>query len=284
LRRRCIFRFIQALGQGAPEIIDLQLGMGLACTALRQLHCQTFLAGAAIAVHAEISQGVAGVEHGFHRVQPIAFLAFSDIAARKDQVIDDGRGICPHAKEVIALEKAVVAVGRMGNHQGLHGRGVFFHQVADAGVGVDDDFIGQPHVAAAVALVGGNELLSIAPMPVVDGHAHTGIGVHHLFGGDDFQLVGIGVQAEALRRIANHVVVLLDDVKRPVTGVGQRVAGPWRCWQGLLQRVARPAFPGRRNASDIIHVPVFGRATTDTGERRVHALAPSFLNRSRKMG
>jgi hypothetical protein len=106
--------------------------------------------------------------------------------------MDDGVG--PHAEQVVALEEAVVAVGGVGDHQRLHGHGVLLHQVGDAGVGVDDDLVGQPHVAALVALLGGDELLAVAPVVVVHRHAHRGVGVHHLLGGDDLELVGVGVE------------------------------------------------------------------------------------------
>jgi hypothetical protein len=55
------------------------------------------------------------------------------------------------AEQVVALEEAVVAIGRVGDHQGLHRHGVFFHEVGDAGVGVDDDLVGEAHLAAAIA-------------------------------------------------------------------------------------------------------------------------------------
>src|SRR5258708_13049385 len=36
-------------------------------------------------------------------------------------VVDDAARIRPHAEQVVVLEEAVVAVCRMGDHQGLHG-------------------------------------------------------------------------------------------------------------------------------------------------------------------
>ncbi len=48
----------------------------------------------------------------------------------------------------------------MGNNQGLHGQGVLFHQVGDAGVGIDDNLISEPHLAPLVALGGVQELLA----------------------------------------------------------------------------------------------------------------------------
>ena len=68
----------------------------------------------------------------------MAFLAFGDVIAGEYQIIDDGVGAGPGFKEIVPFEKRVVAVAGMSNHQGLHGHGVFFHEVGDAGIGIDD--------------------------------------------------------------------------------------------------------------------------------------------------
>ncbi len=99
------------------------------------------------------------------------------------------------SKQVVALEEAVVAVAGVGDHQRLHRQRVLLHQVGDAGIGVDHDLVGQAHLAAAVGLLGRDELLAEGPVVVVDRHADRGVGVDHLLGGDHLDLVGVGVQA-----------------------------------------------------------------------------------------
>jgi ABC-type uncharacterized transport system ATPase subunit len=95
-----------------------------------------------------------------------------------------------HCEQVVALEEGVVAVGGMGDDQRLHGQRVFLHQVGDARVGVDHDLVGQAHLAALVAVFGRQEVLAEGPVVVIDRHADGRVGIHHLFGGDDLQLVG----------------------------------------------------------------------------------------------
>jgi len=104
----------------------------------------------------------------------------------------------------------------MCDHQRLHRHRILFHQIADARVGIDHYFIGQTHLAAPVVPVGGNELLAIAPVAVVDWHADRGIGVHHLFSGDDLELVGICVEAEAPSGAADGLVILMEQLEGPV--------------------------------------------------------------------
>src|SRR5690606_10591233 len=141
-------------------------------------------------------QGVAGVENILHRPHPVLFLALEDKVAGKDHVVDDAVGIGPLAEQVVALEEGVVAVAGVGDDQGLHGHGVVLHQIGDAGVGIDHGLVGQALLAAAVGLAVGDKLLAKAPVGVTDGQPGVGIGVEHLFRGDDFDLVGKGVEAK----------------------------------------------------------------------------------------
>src|SRR5216683_1895767 len=41
-------------------------------------------------------------------------------------------GIRPLLEKVVVLEEMVVAERRVGDHQRLHGRGIFFHQIGNA--------------------------------------------------------------------------------------------------------------------------------------------------------
>jgi hypothetical protein len=56
---------------------------------------------------------MAAVEQVFDRLQAMALFAIGDVVARVDQVVDDRRRIGPQPEQVIALEEAVVAVGRV---------------------------------------------------------------------------------------------------------------------------------------------------------------------------
>ena len=277
LRRAVLAR---AGRQGAPQLVDLLLGIGLALLALGPLARQAFLGGAAVTVHAQVGQRVAGVQPLLHRRQAMALLALGDEVARIDQVVDDAARIRPHAEQVVVLEEAVVAVRRMGDHQGLHGGGVLLHQIADAGIGVDDDLVGQAHVAAPVAPLRRHVFLAIAPVAVAHGHAHAGVGVHHLLGRDHFQLVGIGVQAVALCRGRNRCVIAFDELEGPVAGIGQRLGRPRPRRQrrgghdALGPFAGQMGFPLRRGMAGRQHGIV----------REVHTDTPSFLNRSRNTG
>ena len=151
------------------------------------------------------------------------FLALGHVIAGEQQVIDDGIGAGPGAEQVVALEKGVVAVGGMGDDQRLHHGGVLLHEVGDAGVGIDDDFVSQSHLTTPVILLGQHELFTVRPVLVAQRHSHRGIGVHHLFGGDDLDLVWVGVQTKLIGGdVADDLVVAFQHRERPFGGVGNQ--------------------------------------------------------------
>ncbi len=92
----------------------------------------------------------------------------------------------------------IVAKGRVRHHQGLDRHGVAFHVVADAGAGVDDDFIGQARIALAVHRFLADETLAEGPMAVHQRHPVGGIGIKHLLGGNDFDLVRVDLEAKII--------------------------------------------------------------------------------------
>ncbi len=152
--------------------------------------------GPQIAADALVHQGVRGIEHALHRALAVALLAFGDVALGEAQVVDDVVGLRPHLELVVVLEEVVVPVGRVRDHQRLHGHGVLLHDVADAGVGIDDQLVGEAaHAALVVGLVAG-EALAERPVPVHQRHADRGVGIEHLLGGDHLDLVGIDVEAK----------------------------------------------------------------------------------------
>src|SRR5690606_29453847 len=124
-------------GDGAPEVVDLCLQVFFTLLLTAAFFRGGSGIGALIAIHAVVHQGMAGVEQVFHGIDAVALLALGDVLPGKDQVVDDRTGVGPGAEQVVALEKAVVAVAGVGDDQGLHGDGVLFHQVGDAGVGID---------------------------------------------------------------------------------------------------------------------------------------------------
>jgi hypothetical protein len=211
------------------------------------------------------------------------------------------------------IDEAVMAVGGVRDHEGLHGHRVLLHQVADAGVGVDDDLVGEAHVAAPVVLLGGDEFLAVAPVAIVHRHAHRRIGVHHLLGGDDLELVRVGVEAEALRRLADHRVVLVDQLERPVARRRQRLFGTrrrhdvggardahfhlcHRCLEQVGRRLGNEDGFARHVVASSAYCFAHRRAVGDATILRwsiplkgaprpsLHVVAPSFLKRSRNTG
>ena len=88
-----------------------------------------------------IHQRMAGIEQQFDLFEAVTFFALGNIGASKHQVVDDRIGAGPGLKQVVALKETVVPVARVRDHQRLHRHGVLFHEVGDARVGVDDDFV-----------------------------------------------------------------------------------------------------------------------------------------------
>src|SRR5690606_1587494 len=165
---------------------------------------------------AVVHQGMAGVQQVFHGVDAVALLALGDVLLGEHQVVDDRAGVGPAAEQVVAFEEAVVAIAGMGDDQRLHAHAVLFHEVGDARVGVDHDLVRQAHLPAGVGLFRAQEVFAIGPVLVADRHADRGVGVHHLLGGDDFDLVGIGVQAVTLGQAGDLPVVGLDQLEGPL--------------------------------------------------------------------
>ena len=213
-------------GQGAPQFVHLGLEIFLPLAAARLLLGQGQLIGPLVAIHPVVHQGMAGIQQFLDLVHAVTLLALGDVVARVDQVIDDGRGVSPGAEQVVALEKGVVPVRGMGNHQGLHRHGVFFHEIGDAGIGVDDDLVGQAHLPPAVGLLGHQEVLAEGPVMVVHRHAHRRVGIHHLLGADDLQLVRIGVEPVLLGNPRDLRVVFVDQLESPLRRRRQRPSRP----------------------------------------------------------
>jgi len=87
-----------------------------------------------IAVDAVIAQRVRRIDDALDRVAAIALLAFRRVVAREGEIVEDALGIGPLPEEVVVLEEMVVAEGGMRDDERLHGHGILFHDVADAGL------------------------------------------------------------------------------------------------------------------------------------------------------
>ncbi|MNN13809.1 hypothetical protein D3C81_1268530 [compost metagenome] len=209
------------LGQGAPEVVHLHLevalALGLACLLLGDRQ----LLGPLVAVHAVVLQGMAGIEQQLHFLLAVALLALGHVVLGKQQVVDDGVRVGPGAEQVVALEEGVVAVAGMRDRQRLHRHGVLLHQVGDAGIGIDDDLVGQAHVPALVAAFRRQEVLAVGPVVVAHRQARRRVGIQHLLGRDDLDLVGIGIQPEFACDAGNFAVIPVDQLEGPFRTRGQ---------------------------------------------------------------
>ena len=174
-----------------------------------------------------------GVEHGFHRGDAVLLLAAGDVPLGEIEIAQDRVGVGPLPEQIVVLEEMVVPEGRMRRHQGLQGHGVLFHQIDDAGVGIDDDLIGEAAAALAVVQFVMEEVLAEGPVAIHQRHADRGIGVEHLLGGDHLHLHRIDVEPQLLLRHR------LDDV----VGMRQGSEIPVRAGE---QQVGSVCVPGHR--------------------------------------
>ncbi len=209
------------LGQGTPQLVDLSLQIIFPRLLTPFLLCHRDLLGTLVAIHPEVHQGMAGVEQLLHRFDTMLLFTLGDVVLGEQQVVDDGGGIGPRLEQIVVLEEGVVAVAGVGHHQCLHRHGVLLHQVGDAGIRVDDDLVGQSHLAALVVALGMDKALAERPVLIADGHADAGVGIHHLLGGDHLDLVGVGVQLVEAGDPSDLLVIGLQQIEVPVRPIIQ---------------------------------------------------------------
>lgn len=125
----------------------------------RFLFLQRDFLRALIAIDAVIHQRVAGVEQFFYFIHSVAFFTAGNVISGENQIIDDRTGIRPAPEEIIIFKKGVVAVTGVRHDQRLHGDGIFFHQVGNAGIRVDHNFISQSLLTMLIQTFRLNELL-----------------------------------------------------------------------------------------------------------------------------
>ena len=87
---------------------------------------------AGIAVDAVRHQRVRGIERVLDRQPAVALLAMRHVALGEFEIVEDAVGIGPLLEQIVVLEEMVVAERGMRDHQRLHRRGIFFHQVGNA--------------------------------------------------------------------------------------------------------------------------------------------------------
>ena len=212
------------LGQRAVDVVVGRLLVGSPARRLLPLELGDIARpGPQIAADPLVHQRVRCIKHAFDDVMAVAFLALGHIGLGEGQIVDDVVGLRPHLELVVVFEEVVVPVGGMRQHEGLHGHGVLLHDVADAGVGIDDQLVGKrAHAALVVGLVVG-EALAERPVPVHQRHADRGVGIEHLLGRDNLDLVGIDVESElAQRDVAHRIIGLADQIEAPLRPIKQR--------------------------------------------------------------
>lgn len=107
------------------------------------------------------------IQYCFYFIDIVVFFIFYDVVFGKYQIVNDRGCVGLGFKKVIIFEERVVIIVGMGDYQSLYGYGVFFYQIGDVGVGVDNDFIGQIYLFLAVMLFVGNKVFIIGLMVVI---------------------------------------------------------------------------------------------------------------------
>jgi hypothetical protein len=230
---------LRLLGKGSPQIV---VGRPLVLQALLGpllLGREARPGTPAIAVDRIVHQRVRRVDHPLHRGDAVLLLAARDIGLGEIEVVENAVRVGPFLEQVVVLEEMIVAEGGVRHDQRLHGHGVLLHDVADAGVGIDDDLIGEAGIALAVHGLVAREALAERPVVIEHRHADRGVGVQHLLGADHLHLDRIGVQLQLVDRD------VLDRVERPLQGV--EVPFPGLEQQRAVRARTRNRWPVRRH-------------------------------------
>ena len=210
------------------------------------LGAQIELLLAGIAIDAVRHQRVRGIERLLDRQPAMPLLALRHIALGEVEIVQNAVGVGPLLEQIVVLEEMVVAERGVGDHQRLHGRGVFLHQIGNAGRAVDHDLIGEAHESLAVGGLLMGEMLAERPVLVEQRHADRGIGVQHLLGGDDLDLVGIDVEPEfGQRDLLAGIMDTLQGPEIPIRSLEQPPGGFGLVGHGAVFS----CFPRRWNRS-----------------------------------
>src|SRR5215468_9466624 len=106
------------------------------------------------------------VEDTLDRFGAMPFLSLLNVITRKTQVIENPVSIRPLSKKIIVFEEMIVAKCGVRNHQRLHRHGIFFHDIADTRIGVDDNLVSKALQTLPVEGLVVGEALAEAPMPI----------------------------------------------------------------------------------------------------------------------
>ena len=189
-----------------------------------------------------------GVDHGFDGRDTEALLAVGDEFLCEGEILENGIGLRPLLEEVVVLKEVVVPHGGVRKHEALHGHGVLLHDVVDAGIRIDDDLEGERASALAVEHLVVGKAFAERPVAIHDRHADRGVGIEHLLGRDDLDLIAIDVEAHlAETDLGNGVVRFIDQVEIPLRAIEERLRG----------------FERRLRLGDVRHG--HGRATSSAG-------------------
>src|SRR3989344_2506452 len=90
------------------------------------------------------------VEYAFDRREAMLLFALRDIIACELEIHEDAARIRPLLEQIVVLEEVVVPECRMRHGQGLHGRGILFHVIADARFGIYHYLIREACIAPAI--------------------------------------------------------------------------------------------------------------------------------------
>src|SRR5262245_35195258 len=256
---------------GAPQVVEHALLMTAALALALLLLAQIELLLAGVAVDAVRHQRVRRIERALDRDLAVALLALADVALGEIEVVENALGVGPQLEKVVVLEEMVVTERGMEDTETLVRRGILLHEVGDARRAVDHDLVGEPPETSSIERLVMGEMLAEGPVLVEQRHADRGIGIEHLLGGDDLDLVGIDVEPKlAERNLLAGVVHPLQDGEIPVgTAVEPFARGhdaarsfPRRRWnsswntgkislRSLTLRMERCAPPARRRSYSV---------------------------------
>src|SRR5260370_3567093 len=119
-------------GNGSPKVVEYTLLVQAALSSALFFGAKIELLLSGIAIDPMRHQGMRSIERLLDRLPAVTLLALRHVALREIEIIDNSVGIGPLFAKIIVLSEMVVAERRVGDHQRLHGRGIFFHQVGNA--------------------------------------------------------------------------------------------------------------------------------------------------------
>src|SRR5258708_12955864 len=109
----------------------------------------------------------------------MTLLALRYVALGEIEIIKNSLGVSPLFEEVVVLEEVVMTERCVGDHQRLHGRGIFLHQIGNTRRAVDHDLLGEAHKALAEERLVMAKMLAEQPLPLQPRQPYPKISTHH---------------------------------------------------------------------------------------------------------